>query len=128
MKMDRVYRSLLTICLILGVQIHLPVTMFPASDIGTMNKSFLGDKQVEFGIKTDTLHWSRNEVDMPHRKVHDRNIPNHEPVIGSDYKGLNGIKRNQFYLKGLMGFRESDPVNYEEINTHLSVKNDFIRE
>ena len=126
--MDRVYRSLLTICLILGVQIHLPVTMFPASDTGTMNKSFLVVKQGDFGIKSETLQWSRNEIDVPGRKVHDRNIPNHKLVIGSDYKGLNGIKRNKFHLKDLMGFRESDPINYEEINTHLSVKNDFIRE
>ena len=133
--MDRVYRTLLTVCLILGIQIHLPVTMFPASDIPEVKEPFLSVKQQqEFNTTKYILQWSRNEFIKPHLEGHDRNIPNHKSVIGSDYEGLNGIKRNQFQtvahsrdLKGLMGFSESDPLKHTEKDTHLSMRNDFIR-
>ena len=32
LKMDKIFRWLLTVCLMLGLQVHLPVTMFPAND------------------------------------------------------------------------------------------------
>ena len=126
--MDGVYRSLLTICLILGVHIHLPVTMFPASDVMAENRPIFDDKQENLSKNPDILRWSRNKVNKAIHQGHDRIIKNYDSIIGSDYKGLNGINRNQFHSKDLMGFRESDPVNYEKINTHLSAKNDFILE
>lgn len=138
--MSGVYRSLLTVCMILGLHIHLPVTMFPASDVeGLKGKGPVNSarslQRYNFTTNLDVLHWSINEIVEPQIKGHNQNKVNYDSVIRSDYAGLNGMKWNKFQTftntrnsKGLMDLSESDPVKLVEKDRHLRMKNDFIRE